>query len=666
MVIILLNPIKMTILKHLKANAHALVCLVALLAIAIVLLTYEYHVLWKIQELNLFLDTPLFFRQQMVVPGGLLTYIGCFLTQLLYKPVLGVTVLCLLWGLLMWMMSRTFKVGRRWTPLLLVPVALLLAANVEMGYWIYPIKLKGWYFDATIGVMVIVALLWVFRILSAYRIWRRVLLVVTTIVGYPLFGTYALAATVLMALWCWRLDKNHWQTLTDCILALLTVAAIPLLCYQYVYYQTNMVNLWWTALPIFKILESYPIYYMPYALLGLCLVILTIGKWQTAIDHEQSNNLTETGETKTLWVLQSDNGKVGATKQPKLKKVEVKKKAVKRRNYKGLWQHLIVIGVLIATVYGVWEMWMKDENFHHEAAMQHYIEQLRWEEVLEEAAKQQDVPTRAIVMMRNLALTRLGRQGSEMYRFANGSKKPDSPFAPPASLIVGNLIYYNYGMLNDCHHMCIEGGVEFGWRVQDLKYMARCGLLTGETNVMYKYTQMLKHTLFYDQWAEHLEVLQQQPEQRKTDKETGPVIHMLHYPDVVGADQGYMEKYLMNLLAEMDSDDPYFQEQCLLAALWTKNSRQFWPRFMKYMSQHKGKPIPRYYQEAAYLYSVIEENSPFQVQVDDSIKKTYQQIDQMLQQYDDREFQEVRDALYPLFGDTYFFEYFLMDDIAYL
>lgn len=613
-----------------------IVWLAALAVTTGLLLSYEYHVLWKIQEQSLFLDTPLFFQQQMVVPGGLLTYMGCFLTQLLYYPVLGVVVLCLMWGLLMWMMQRTFKVSQRWAPLLIVPVAMLLAANVQMGYWIYPIKLKGWYFDATVGVMVIVALLWLFRILSAHRIWRRGLLVMTTIVGYPLFGTYALAATVLMALWCWRLDKDRWQALADSLLGLLTVAAIPLMYYQYVYYQTNMVNLWWTALPIFKIIETNQEYYVPYALLGVCLLILTVGKW--------------------------DREPIKPAKPIKPKKSQ---KSPKPQKPKLSWQTVIVVGVLVATVYGVWEMWMKDENFHREAAMMHYAEETRWEEVLEEAAQQQDIPTRSIVMMRNLALSRLGRQGSEMYQYVNGSKKPASPFAPPSSMIVGDMIYYNYGLMNDCHHMCIEAGVEFGWRVQHLKYLARCGLMAGETNVMYKYTEMLKHTLFHSQWAEHLETLLQ-PELRKKDKETGPVTHMMHYPDAVGADNGYAERYLMNHLAVMDSDDPYFQEQCLLATLWTKDSNLFWPRFAKYLSQHQGEPIPRYYMEAAYLYSVLLKNAPFQIPVDEGTKRTYQELDKQLQRFDDRDLDEVRKALYPLYGDTYFFEYFLMDDIAYL
>lgn len=119
-----------SIIRKCKEYSTPVVWLLALIVVAALLLGYERYVLWKIQEQNLFLDTPLFFRQQMVAPGGLLTYVGCFLTQLLYYPVVGVAVLCVWWYLLMELMRRTFRVGKPWTLLLFVPVALLLAANV--------------------------------------------------------------------------------------------------------------------------------------------------------------------------------------------------------------------------------------------------------------------------------------------------------------------------------------------------------------------------------------------------------------------------------------------------------------------------------------------------------------------------------------------------------
>lgn len=633
-----------SIIRKCKDCSTPVVWLLALIVVAALLLGYERYVLWKIQEQNLFLDTPLFFRQQMVAPGGLLTYVGCFLTQLLYYPVVGVAVLCVWWYLLMELMRRTFRVGKPWTLLLLVPVALLLAANVQMGYWIYPIKLKGWYFDATVGVTVIVALLWAYRALSAHRLWRRLLLVVTVVAGYPLMGTYALAAVLLMALWCWRLDRERWQAAADCFLAVLLVVAVPLLYYHYVYYQTNKVNLWWTALPTFKILEENTELYIPYALLAACLVILVLGQWQTR----------ETVAQKTV---------VGR-KDRKNKKAAQTKKSFQLS--KGWWRYAAVVVVLAATVYGVWTAWMKDESFHREVAMEYFVELSRWEDVLAEAAKQQNIPTRSVVMMRNLALSRLGRQSTEMYRYRNGAAKPTSPFPIPASMLVGNMIYYHYGMMNDCHHMCIEGGVEYGWRVEHLKYMARRALMTGETKAMYKYTELLKHTLFHGEWARNLEMLQQQPELLRANPETGPILHMMRYPDMVGADNGYAERYVMNHLSQMDSNDPYFQEQCLLASLWTKDSSAFWRCFARYLNLHPGNPVPRYYQEAAWLFTYNEGKAPFEAPVDDDVKTRFDQFATMLERYDGKDINQARAALYPLYGDTYFYEYFLTEDFIYM
>jgi membrane protease YdiL (CAAX protease family) len=78
-----------SIIDKCKPHVTVLTWVLALVVIAGVLLVYERHVLWKIQEQNLFLDTPLFFRQQMVLPGGILTYVGSFLMQLLYIAIMS-------------------------------------------------------------------------------------------------------------------------------------------------------------------------------------------------------------------------------------------------------------------------------------------------------------------------------------------------------------------------------------------------------------------------------------------------------------------------------------------------------------------------------------------------------------------------------------------------
>ena len=66
--------------------------IVALIAVGIALATYESDYLFKVQELNLFLYSKMFFEQQMVVSGGLLTWLGPYFTQYFYYPALGTTL----------------------------------------------------------------------------------------------------------------------------------------------------------------------------------------------------------------------------------------------------------------------------------------------------------------------------------------------------------------------------------------------------------------------------------------------------------------------------------------------------------------------------------------------------------------------------------------------
>ena len=72
---------------------NGIVWALGLAVIALALLFFESDFLWKAQELNLFQQTGLFFRQQMVVPGGMLTYVGTWLTQFFYYPWMGVLML---------------------------------------------------------------------------------------------------------------------------------------------------------------------------------------------------------------------------------------------------------------------------------------------------------------------------------------------------------------------------------------------------------------------------------------------------------------------------------------------------------------------------------------------------------------------------------------------
>lgn len=604
-----------TIQKHLAIILWAL----TLVVIASAMLFFESDLLWKVQQKNLFLNSSLYLKDQMVVPGGLLTWAGTWFTQFLYYPWLGVMMLCGWWLLLMAIVKRAFRISDRWVVVTLIPVALLLLTNMDLGYWLYVLKLRGHFFVSTMGTTAVAALLWGFRCIPEKYSLRTAYIFLTCALGYPLMGIYGLAATLLMGIWSWRISSRRSEALVNSIVAVLSVAAVTLCCYRYVYHETNLANILWAELPLFFVDKEYHTYYIPYYLLLLFFVVL-------AFTYK-----TERGTGKMM-----------------------------KRPYYLLCQ--AVLGILL--VGGVYAFWMKDGNFHRELAMQHRIAELNWMGVLEVAADQQDEPTRPIVMMRNLALSRIGKQGDAMFFYKNGSKKYDTPIPMRQMMVCGPMIYYQYGMLNYCNRLCMEMGVEFGFRVEDYLLLANCAILEGDLPITRKYLGILKQTLFYKEWAEQAEALIGHPKRIAQDPERGFITHMLHYENSLGGDKGYIERFLMTELAQStNTDDPIFQEQCLLATLWTRDMKQFWQQLENYARLHPDGPMPRAYQEAAYLYGKMQrrpnlDRMPF----DAGIKETFERFASTAEPYS-KDIQVAREALYPFFGETYFYDYFTMKNL---
>jgi hypothetical protein len=265
-------------------------------------------------------------------------------------------------------------------------------------------------------------------------------------------------------------------------------------------------------------------------------------------------------------------------------------------------------------------------------------------------------------MMRNLALSRLGKQGDAMCLYRNGSKKYDAPFPMRLMMVVGPMIYYQYGQLNYCNRLCMEMGVEFGFRVEDYQLLANCALLERDKPIARKYLNLLKQTLFYKDWAEEAEMFIAHPERFAQDPERGFITHMMHYANSLGGDKGFVERFLMTELAEStDTSDPIFQEQCLLATLWTRDLKQFWYHFENYIRLHPDGHVPRYYQEAAFLYGNLEHNVDIsRMPFDPSIPANYAAFMQAAQQYAGKSEEQLKELLRVRFGDTFYYNYFLM------
>lgn len=587
---------------------------VAVAIVGIVLVAYENDLLYRVQELNLFLYTPLFFKQQMVVSGGFLTYVGTYFTQFFHHPALGAALLCAWWLLMVFVIKKTFRIPAKWTVALLVPLALVILINADLGYWIYYLKLRGHFFIAPIGITVAVGLAWIYRLLPPKFFVRTLLIAVTVVAGYSVFGIYALFAALLMTIFAWRLDdyKPLFRGI-DTAIAVLAIAIVPLVYYWTIYDQTSIVNIYNTALPSYKKDRLYFIFYIPFILLFLSLVVM-------AIFYRKNRD----------------------------EKVE--------KPMKWMFSQVAFLAIIVASV---WHFWYKDENFHTELSMYRSAVSQQWEDILTTYRDHDTAPSRTMWMTKNLALARLGRQGDEMYRYRNGDTPPNAPFIARMTQASGKFLYFNYGLVNYCYRWCMEDGVEFGWRVEHLIFMLKCSLLNGEMEVAKKYVDLLKKTKYYAELGEKYEAYIDNPTLIGKDPELSVISHLMPPQDELTSDQSLIEIFLINYFAHRTSDDPVFQEQAMIFALQTKDIKTFWGQFYIYAPNLGKKKMPIHLQEAAYLYGHLEKDvdisrMPFDQQVIDN----YNNFMATAKQFKGMPEPELKKLMFDRFGGTFYYDYF--------
>lgn len=490
------------------------VSIFSILLITVLLTVFESDFLFRLEEQNLFLHTPLFFQQHMMKAGGLLTWTGCYLTQFFYYPMLGTGILCLLWVLFMWLCKRAFLLQNIY--LTLIPIACLVLTITTLGYWVFYLKLPGHAFCATIGSIMTVALVWGYRVLPRRYHLPSVYIVFTAGAGYLLIGFYALMATILIAIIAWCKEKTLWN---DSIFAIIQVIAWPLMDYFFYSHGTNIVNIYWAALPVFVHLgERCFAYNIPYIILFASMILMALA--------------------------------------PSIKKTK--------------WVNRTIILVVTLSLFIFWN---RDDNLHRELSMMRSIEDGQWEKVLETAKGVKGEPTRAMCMMQNLALYRLGRMGNEMFKYPNGAKRPNAPFPIRTVHTQGKLLYLHYGVPNYCHRWCVEDGVEYGWSAEKLKLMAKCALLNKEPVAAMRFVNLLNKTDFHKAWAKQYKEYIQNPALVYRDKELKPILPLLHQDNFLTGDQSQLEMFLVEQILSSPIENREQEELARLTQYYYRNNR---------------------------------------------------------------------------------------------
>ena len=613
--------------KNFKTLLIPLLLIAALIVIGVRLLDSEREIIFRMQELSLFLPTRLFFTSSMIYPGGILTWAAAWATQFFYHPPLGVTLMLVCWAAIMGLTCYLFRLRGIWQGLSLLIALALLACLVQTGYWLYYMKLQGHVWVPTLGVLFSLIFALPYRLIPNQ--WARIGWMATIgILGYPLMGAWSFLAIGIMGLL--GIEKDKWKL----AIGLLLIVAIPPIMQQWFYGQVQPNTVYTAAMPSFQYGDnSFKEYHYSYYAIPLIFIIIALA------------------------------GKFG-----------------ERLEQKKLLPIIIVVLLTAIGIGGVSKRWYRDTNFHKEVAMMNAIEQLDWERVLR-IMLSQDMgepmpPTRVMVMMKNLALFRLGRAGDEMFRYPEGAEQQHAPWTVRMTQVGGKTLYYHYGKAGFCYRWCMEDGVEFGWSVDVLKYMSKTSLISHDWEVARKYLNLLKKTRYHKEWAEHYETFIEHPELMEADEEMKIIVPMSQFPDRLDGDNTLIELYLLKTFANGTGADVYYQEMTLLCSLIMKDIDLFWPRFRQWLNMHQKDEnfrVPRYYQEAAYLYIMLEPQRPSElwlgetnaqalskIPFDETIKQSYQNFMNFNTQCGSMSEEQKAVAFHPQFGDTFYYFYFLV------
>ncbi len=635
------------------------------------LVSFNSDYLYACQEFSIWQDTGYYFSECMRVIGGFSEWLGTYFTQYFYYPKLGALLLIGLWGLIYFLTIRVFKLRNRWTTLALAPCVLLLCSEINLGYWLYYIKMPGYWFTYTICILLMLVFMYLVNLTKGYL--KSVLILVYVFCLYPLIGIWSMIGGLLLSVQ--TLLSSEKCKYVSCGAGVLGIILSPLFYYQ-IYTTSRSQDIWTKMFPVFqndKYIESNKM--LPF--FGICIVMLAL-----------------------LFLSKYLQGTVESTEKPK-------SKGIMKYTYPVINIALIVVYFLVVSSSNV-----SDANFHSELRMYKSLGECDWEGVLNESASNPNAHTRQMIMCQNIALLHdgsVGNIGDKMFHYNNKTQRPHvNTYSKSSSRLAedkerysseeqsqlngnieldslhvnlcntaGPLIYFMYGKCNFAYRWCVENGVEFTFRVDEYKNMIRCAMMTEEYDLAIKYINILKHTTFHEEWADERLAMIRDKKKYESSKEY-QCVHPLYasFKNALDGDQGLVEMYLINYFSHMNSNDPKFQEATLAFALIQKDISLFWPRFFKYAELHEKEPMPIHYQEAAYLFGNLEHTvdiskMPFDkekiVNRYANFKSMTMKLMQMYgPQYSGNEMgltRKVGDECFNDFGDTYWWFYYFSRDV---
>ncbi len=623
---------------------------VLLAAVLWCILTFkEYYYLKKVEDLSIFLFDKLLILESFKIPGGFLGLAGSFLTQFLHLPWLGALIWVMLLLLTYYLTITVFRIPENLRPLAIIPVALLVIGNMSLGYGVFIMREQDHFFAPLLGYLA--ALIPISATGRINGLWGKILfLSVWIISGFILLGTFAFTGALAAA--CAILVREgliRRERITLFALTAVMIAVVPLVIYP-LYTSYRMADSWILGLPSI----SEDVWTRPMRT-----------PLQLALLYQ------------ILMALASD-------------KLSVQKLSA----FKNL---VIQVSIYIISIASVWAFWFKDENFHTELAMSEAVDRYDWNGTLEifrkaagshtdsdakayasrtkeisGASSSQEIsdivdkysgrffePTRTMVLYRDLALLKLNRALDEAFTYKDGGRLQKSRKQIPMAFQSGKQFYMQYGLVNMAYRWCLEDIIEHNWSFSTLKYLTlHCNIMQ-ESDFAYKYINKLEKTIFYRKWARQQMSISHDSTLMATSEPYKSILPYMCFENRMSNDNVKTEAFIINHFLDKEPPHPSaeYDRAALLFAMRIQDIPRFWERLLYYVDSNDFKTLPHAVQEAALLYSTLE-NKKTNLPYDKSVIENYERFDSFVKNNPVR---NIKESAYPYsqkFGSTFYYFYY--------